>query len=472
MIKLLAETPRDQKIVDALKKAGKWKDKKLEEKKKKIEELEKELEEYRKRHPANVGVKNGKPYVISAGENEPHEDVDNIDVNTTGKEGKRKPGAQEKHKGHYRIRRKITERINVHSNDTICPSYSSTLVHRGTRRRVVEDIPEISPRVIQYRIDKMYCERCRKFYEPEITDALPRATFSLRTMLIVAYFRIGMRMSIENIGTTMDDIFGIRISEGELQNMLSQLSDNLGEEYEKLLAIIREAASRNMDSTSYPINGITYNLWTFLTKSESIFHISRSNGHDVPLTVLGKHNGIDIHDRHSAFETLAGKTGNDQQYCWSHIICDAKELEDFYGEEGGRIKRALQKIHNEGKEFKGHGTMDDVDKLHHDLVFLLDTDYEHPKCRNFVKNLLKRKKEWIFAFVMHPEVESTNNRAERALRPSVIYRKVSGGSRTERGADIYARLSSIYYTSKLRKNSFIKDTSKVIVRKGRNPKPG
>ena len=75
--------------------------------------------------------------------------------------------------------------------------------------------------------------------------------------------------------------------------------------------------------------------------------------HDVPLTVLGKHNGIDIHDRHSAFETLAGKTGNDQQYCRSHIICDAKELEDFYGEEGGRIKRALQKIHNEGKEFKG-----------------------------------------------------------------------------------------------------------------------
>ncbi len=73
---------------------------------------------------------------------------------------------------------------------------------------------------------------------------------------------------------------------------------------------------------------------------------------------------------------------------------------------------------------------------------------------------------------MHPEVESTNNRAERALRPSVIYRKVSGGSRTERGADIYARLSSIYYTSKLREKSFIKDTSKVIVRKGRNPKPG
>ncbi len=110
-----------------------------------------------------------------------------------------------------------------------------------------------------------------------------------------------------------------------------------------------------------------------------------------------------------------------------------------------------------------------MDKLHHDLVFLLDTDYEHPKCRRFVHNLLKRKKEWFFAFVMHPEVESTNNRAERALWPSVIYRKISGGSRSDRGADIYTKIFSVYYTSKLRGKSFIKDTSSVIKR---SAKPG
>ena len=199
MIKLCAETPRDQKIVDALKKAGKWKDKK-------IEELKKELDEYKKRHPANVGVKNGKPYVITTGENKSHEDVNNIDANTANKEEKRKPGAQKNHKGYYRIRKRITDRINVHSTDSICPSCSSTLVRRGTRKRVIEDIPEISP-VTQYRIDKMYCNKCRKMYEPEVTDALPKATFSLRTMLTVAYFRIGMRMSIENVQTTMDGVF-------------------------------------------------------------------------------------------------------------------------------------------------------------------------------------------------------------------------------------------------------------------------
>ena len=51
-----------------------------------------------------------------------------------------------------------------------------------------------------------------------------------------------------------------------------------------------------------------------------------------PLGILADHNGTDIHDRHSAFETFASKSKNDQQYCWSHIICDGKELEEFYGE--------------------------------------------------------------------------------------------------------------------------------------------
>ena len=113
--------------------------------------------------------------------------------------------------------------------------------------------------------------------------------------------------------------------------------------------------------------------------------------------------------------------------------------------------------------------MDDVEKLYHKLTFLLGSDYEHKKSRRFVENLLKRKKEWLFQFVINPDVESTNNRAERALRPSVIYRKTSGGSRSERGAEIYTTLHSIYYTSKLRKKNFISDTPELIRRKA---KPG
>jgi hypothetical protein len=113
--------------------------------------------------------------------------------------------------------------------------------------------------------------------------------------------------------------------------------------------------------------------------------------------------------------------------------------------------------------------MQDVEELHHRLVFLMDSDYEHKRSRRFVDNLLKRKKEWIFRFVIDPDVEPTNNRAERALRPSVIYRKISGGSRSEKGAEIYTRIYSVYYTSKLRGKNFIEDTPSIIKR---SCKPG
>jgi len=95
-------------------------------------------------------------------------------------------------------------------------------------------------------------------------------------------------------------------------------------------------------------------------------------------------------------------------------------------------------------------TMDNIERFYHKLVFLLDFDYEHRRSRRFVDNLLKRKKEWLFRFVIDPDVEATNNRAER-------------------GAEIYTRIYSVYYTSKLRGKNFIEDTPSIIKR---SAKPG
>ncbi len=128
-------------------------------------------------------------------------------------------------------------------------------------------------------------------------------------------------------------------------------------------------------------------------------------------------------------------------------------------------------MYDDAKSFNGHGTMDDMEKLYHKLVFLLDSDYENVKCSRFVRNLLKRKKKWLFQFVVNQDVKPTNNRAERSLRPSVIYRKVSGGSRSDRGAEIYTKLYSIFYTSKLRGKNFIEDTPSDIDMR-RKVKPG
>ncbi|MEM0133614.1 MAG: transposase [Thermoplasmatales archaeon] len=192
--------------------------------------------------------------------------------------------------------------------------------------------PPVMPASVQYSIERMYCRKCGKVFEPEIEDTFPVARFSMRILLIAAYFRIDMRMSLENVSTTMREIISLRVSEGEVQDMLYRLSESLGEEYEKLLKDVRMAPSSDTDTTSWRENGLSLDLWAFVIKGEAIFHMSGSNKHKVALSLLGKHNGTDIHDQFRAFDTLSGKTENPQQYCWSHTICDAKELESFYGD--------------------------------------------------------------------------------------------------------------------------------------------
>ena len=76
-------------------------------------------------------------------------------------------------------------------------------------------------------------------------------------------------------------------------------------------------------------------------------------------------------------------------------------------------------------------------------IYHMDIPYESKKCRGFVNTQLRRKRNDIFRFVLDRSVESTNNRAERAMRPIVTYRKVSGGSRSNRGAGDFARVYSI-----------------------------
>jgi hypothetical protein len=53
----------------------------------------------------------------------------------------------------------------------------------------------------------------------------------------------------------------------------------------------------------------------------------------------------------------------------------------------------------------------------------------------------------VLLFLHDPAIEPTNNRGERALRPAVIVRKLSHGSKNERGAEAFAGFTSVLQTA-------------------------
>ena len=94
------------------------------------------------------------------------------------------------------------------------------------------------------------------------------------------------------------------------------------------------------------------------------------------------------------------------------------------------------------------------------MLKILDIPYKSTRCARFVKNIIKDR-EKLFLFV-ELDIESTNNRAERAIRPVVIARKISGGSRSNCGAAMFEKLASVIRTMRLRDLDLFTDGMRIL----------
>ena len=443
MDKTPARCPDDQKVIDDLSRKIEEQEKINEGLRKDLEKLKKEFDDYKVRHPENVGIKNGKPYFFRP-EAEQQSNAGNDDPLTVCAPKKR-PGARIGHKGYHRP---VPDHVDEDRNVTItqCPyCWSSLSESATTRTRTIEDIPEIRPTVTRYTIERRYCSKCRKIVEPVIREALPNAPISLRTMLINAYLKTVERIPAQRVSEIMADLFGLRVSKGEIMNIIRLLSRHLGPKYRNLVRRIRRAKARYIDETPWRIDGKNRYMWAFITEAESLY-VTGSRSHEVPMTVLGKHEGTDMHDDFSAYTTLAKKSKNPQGWCWAHILGNAEDLIEYNESEGNYIHGILESVFERGKkllEKPPEEISEEILKSLYEEFLQIDVPYESKKCSGFVRNLLRKKRDDLFRFVMDRSVDSTNNRAERAIRPIVTYRKVSGGSRSERGARDFTRVYSV-----------------------------
>jgi transposase len=410
---------------------------KLEEENRKLREelrqLKEDFKEYQKRHPPYTGVKNGKPYFFNS---------------STRSKTQKKPGAKKGHKPYFRPMPKHIDEVRWVPVVT-CPLCNGTDLSKKiqeTRERTYEDIPSCRPIAIRLEIERRYCRTCKKIVEAPVTCVLPGARLSLRVMLIVSWFKIKLRMTEEAIPEVLHRLFGLKICEGEVIHILSQVAKAFGPYYNQLVRDIRNAPARHIDETTWRINGKNVYLWAFVTKWETLYKIAASRSHEIPLEILGKkHNAVDIHDRFSAYRTLAEKTKNPQQDCWMHITKNAEELAHFHGTEGDQILQVIKETYENAKAYDHKGTEKDIEDLFQNMKNEINQPYTSHHCHTFVVNLLKEKDN-LFEFVKNPYVDGTNNAVERAIRPPVIARKISGGNRSINGAMNYEILLSVNQT--------------------------
>jgi transposase len=268
--------------------------------------------------------------------------------------------------------------------------------------------------------------------------------------------RIPSNKIIEFLG-----ILGLKISDGEIYNILTRLKESFGDYYESLVKKMREAATKHIDETGWRINGQNNWLWIFINKEVALYVVEKQRSSEVPKKVLGSQKDkVVTTDRHSAYNVLVEETGCLQQVCWTHLLRNSKDLAEHY-DEAKYIHKRMKYIFKKAKEGKTS-----KEKLLHWVDLFASRAYTSKEVFRFIKSICRNHREDLFRFVDNPEINPSNNLAEQGLRPAVVIRKVSGGSRSEDGADTTAKLLSVIQTMKMQEGNIIENMTNLL----QNPK--
>jgi len=336
------------------------------------------------------------------------------------------------HKANHRPKpAHVDETINLALDK--CPECSHGLSKVvEVRERFIEDIKPAKPYVKKYLVSRYYCRHCRRIVYAKPAE-IPKCRFGLNLLILITFLRYAMHLPLNKIAKQLDICYGLAVSEGSVVNELTRFADYLGPEFQRIKSEVRELAALNIDETGWRINGKIKWLWDFIGKKHSLLAIRDTRGKAVLNEVLGKHyGGIVTTDCLHTYDKL----NYGQQKCWAHLLRETKKI----GGEGKLLHNELKHLLSLAKS--GEFTKDDILHMLDATINKGFTDYW---CINIVDRLKRFRHEW-FTFMEHPDVSDTNNAAERGLRPSVVMRKITGGSRSDKGARNHEVIMSVMQT--------------------------
>lgn len=354
-------------------------------------------------------------------------------------------------------RRETPSRIEYHALDR-CPECNYGL--RGESidyvRQVVE-IPEPQPVVVvEHRVIKRYCPHCKRWQSPKLDlqgQVLGQGRMGVRLISLIAYLRSTLRLTIEAIQEYLETIHGLSIARGEVVELLHQVRRSQEGEVEGLKKRARASPIVHGDETGWRENGRNGYIWGFFTpEGVRYYEYDRSRGEAVPKRILGeKVSGHLVTDFYAAYNDIGGK----HQRCWTHLLRDLHDLKEEHPQEEDVLEwaRAVRKLYDEAQEWlqanpeaRPEGRegkyVELVERIHQ--LGLQYAQAKHP-CRALAKRVLRHEPE-LFQFVIIPGLSANNNLAERSLRPLVIIRKISGGSRSDEGTKTRMALASLFET--------------------------
>lgn len=368
----------------------------------------------------------------------------------------KKRGGQKGHRGHHR------ERLPAERVDEVVTHRASECGHCGhdlagaeearpAQAHQVVDLPPVRARVVEHRMVCVRCPKCQKLTRGALPAEVGGKHFGPRLAslgsLLVGHYRLSRRAAVDLLGRLLDVPAP---SLGSTEAFTQESSAALAGAYAGIEDRVRRSEWAGVDETPWKECGRKRWLWVAVTKTATLFHLGASRGSKELRGFLGEDfSGSVSSDRWCAYQIYTRR-----QLCWAHLVRSFRRLglrggkAAPFAEAGEKLCAEVFSAHRWMQE-GGHGRdrlQSRVRPLQARMRQLVEAGEKsgNKGVAGTSRNLLRL---WpsLWTFLDEP-VELTNNAAERALRPAVLWRKNCFGSQSRTGMRYAERILSVSAT--------------------------
>ena len=358
----------------------------------------------------------------------------------------------------------VTEPIvEVAVAEDTCPGCGGRLEHEGVRVVYATDIPPVPrPQVTGYRVQICRCRSCGKQVRGRHPDVAPDQygasahRVGRRVMAAAHVLHYGVGVPVRKVPAVLRALTGVELSQGAIsQDALRRARGAVGDAYHKLRGSVRASPLVHTDDTGWRVDGGPAFLMAFETDEATVYQVrARHRNEEVREVVPSDYGGVMVTDRGRRYDAQA-LSGVKQQKCLAHVLRSISEVVQTKRGRGRSFGNRLSRLLREAMELRQayhRGEAADfaaeAERLRREATYHL-RDRPMSDADNW---RLQNELGWhhdrgnLLRFLDDPSIEPTNNRAERALRPAVIARKVSHCSKNVGGADAFSAFTSVIRT--------------------------
>jgi transposase len=358
---------------------------------------------------------------------------------------KGRPGAKPGHPGHRQTLLAPTEVIEVMPTVCACGQQEFPAMTPYHTHQVIE-LPAIQMAVTHVVLHETQCPRCGRLLKAE-RPAEYRYGYGPRFTALIGELSGSQRGSRSAVQEFCTSVLGVPISRGAIQRVVDRVSEAIIPHYEAIAAKARSTKVNYIDETAWYQHGVLAWLWVMVNTTVALFTVQASRDKTAFAALIERWAGLLVSDGYGVYQHWV----HGRQTCLAHLIRRARGLAERKEPElakfGYRVRVELQRLVHWAM---APPTAGDVQTWYARMVHLIG-QYRHRRdeAGTFARTL-EREMGALWTFVVEEGVEPTNNRAERALRFAVLWRKMMQGTHNGKGDRWVERILSLRETCRLR----------------------